>query len=217
MGAVAIGLVAEHSGLTDRFGRTDMSTEVSFQNEPSMIALMRASRKQLKGKEQKLQERIQESQRELKRVRAQLSHLDGFLSLEDGVNPQRVSASARSSGAEICNMVETILRENKNAPTHYSRLTEEVQRRGVVIGGTDPERTLLSSIGKDKRFYRPEKRGQYALREQHWAQLEGKHKGGAGRGAGDSSRSSSRHLGGRIERNPQGGSISFREVGEIPF
>ncbi|MCE2488884.1 MAG: hypothetical protein J4G17_02795 [Anaerolineae bacterium] len=156
-----------------------MAIEIGIHREDSsMIALMEASRKELKQRELLLQKRIQEQQKELKRVRAQLSHLDGFLSLEHGTTRESAATSGRSSGAEICKMVEVILRENGNAPMHYRKLTEEVQKRGVVVCGIEPEKTLLSSISKDNRFIRPAKRGQYALREYKDPQSDAKRKKG---------------------------------------
>ncbi len=187
--------------------------------DASMIALMIASRNQLKQTEQQLLEQIQESQRELKRVRGQLAHLDGFLKLEEGLSSNEVASSSRSSGEEICNMVETILLENENAPMHYSALTEEVQKRGVVIGGIDPERTLLSNIGKDKRFHRPAKRGQYALRDEHLAELENERMNRVVIESEANRRSSSPNQGAYGEWGPQ--SEGFypppSDVGEIPF
>ncbi|MCY4525460.1 MAG: hypothetical protein OXB89_02525 [Anaerolineaceae bacterium] len=183
-----------------------------------MIALMIASRNKLKQTEQNLLEQIQESQRELKRVRGQLAHLDGFLKLEEGVSSKEVASSVRPSGVEICDMVETILLENGNTPIHYSELTEEVQKRGVIIGGIEPERTLLSNIGKDKRFHRPAKRGQYAIRVEHLAQLENKRMDSVDTEADSDKRSSSPNEGGYGEWGPP--SEDFyppSDVGEIPF
>lgn len=183
-----------------------------------MIALMIASRNQLKKTEQNLLEQIQECQRELKRVRGQLAHLDGFLKLEEGLSSKEVVSSVRSSGAEICDMVETILLENGNTPTHYSELTEEVQKRGVVIGGIDPERTLLSNIGKDKRFYRPAKRGQYAICAEHLAQLESERMKSVDTEAESNRRSSSPNQGAYGDWGPSSDDFAPpSDVGEIPF
>lgn len=198
-----------------------MAIEVILEEGPNMITLMRASRGQLQQRERLLLKQIQENQRELKRVRAQITHLDGFLSLEEGKTSDQGTTAIRSSGEEICNMVETILLQNENAPMHYRALTEEVQNRGVVIGGIDPERTLLSNIAKDDRFHRPAKRGQYAIRVerlQQLAQLENEPVNSVDTEADSNRRSSSPNQGEYGEWGPA--SNEFRppaDVGEIPF
>jgi len=55
----------------------------------------------------------------------------------------------------------------KGVPMHYKEILEEVNKRGIVIGGHDPGTTLIAYLGRDKRFAKAPKvgRGYWGLKE----------------------------------------------------
>jgi len=55
----------------------------------------------------------------------------------------------------------------KGVPMHYKEILEEVNKRGIVIGGHDPGTTLIAYLGRDKRFTKAQEagRGYWSLKQ----------------------------------------------------
>jgi hypothetical protein len=70
---------------------------------------------------------------------------------------------AKTAGTPLSETAYEILTARGEA-MHYIPLAQEVQLRGIAIGGKNPANTLLAHLSRDSRFFRPG-RGTYALRE----------------------------------------------------
>lgn len=94
--------------------------------------------------------------------------LEELIRIEGGQLPQGASPvlefpSPPRVGTPISETAYAVLAE-RGKPLHYQQLTQEVQMRGISIGGQNPANTLLAHLSRDDRFYRPS-RGTYGLRE----------------------------------------------------
>lgn len=124
--------------------------------------------KELKAESQELGKEIEERQNRVAKNAQLITHLEGILDLSS--NEQESSSPPllrKASYREVSDLVEKILAECGKKPVHYRELADEVQRRGVELGGADPARTLVAKISKEPRFVRPVSRGFYALRKDY--------------------------------------------------
>ncbi len=127
-----------------------------------------AKLKELKKESQALGREIEERQIRQTKIAQMITHLDGILELTG--NEQKSDtrpALRRADYKEICDFVVQILSERQKKPVHYRELADEVQRRGIELGGANPGRTLVAKISSDTRFVRPVSRGFYALRKDY--------------------------------------------------
>ena len=123
---------------------------------------------ELRKELRRLGSEIVERQNRLAKVAQLISHLEGVLELSsDEHKPDEKPALRRADYKEICDLVEKILAEREKKPVHYRELADEVKRRGIELGGTDPGGTLVAKISKEPRFVRPASRGFYALRKDY--------------------------------------------------
>lgn len=123
---------------------------------------------ELKRESQNLGKEIEELQNRLAKNAQMITHLEGILDLSS--DAQKAGAPPvlrRANYMEVCDLVEQILSERQKNPVHYRELADEVQRRGIELGGAKPGRTLVAIISKDPRFVRPVSRGFYALRKDY--------------------------------------------------
>ncbi|MCY4145998.1 MAG: HTH domain-containing protein [Chloroflexi bacterium] len=130
-------------------------------------------RQSLIGERDRLQPEIEQLRQELASKGQRLQHVLALLSNEPiaGEGPPRRARprSGATPTAQLLDMAEAILRERESEPMHYRDLTDEIRRRGRVIGGKDPAASLVSRMTQDKaqRFIRPTSKGFYALREDY--------------------------------------------------
>ena len=123
---------------------------------------------------------IEEKTRERRFKEERLGHVKALLTSEPPVNDEQVPSRRRTNSAstpspQILDMAVQVLRERNGEPMHYRDLTDELVRRGAVIGGQDPAGALVSRMTQDdnrradgeKRFVRPTSKGFYALREDY--------------------------------------------------
>ena len=123
---------------------------------------------ELKRESKNLGKEIEERQNRLAKHSQMISYLEGVLELSsDEQKLTNKPALRRADYKEICDLVVQILSERQKKPVHYRELADEVQRRGIELGGTKPGRTLVAKISKDPRFVRPVSRGFYALRKDY--------------------------------------------------
>jgi len=120
---------------------------------------------ELRDEAEVLKGEIEERQSRMTNLAQLILRLEEVLELstiEDAPDAKPVLRQANYR--EICDLVEQILVENPGTPMHFQDLAEEVRRRGVLLGGKDPGRTLVAKLVHDPRFVRPERKGYYALR-----------------------------------------------------
>jgi hypothetical protein len=53
-------------------------------------------------------------------------------------------------------------------PMHYRKILEEINKQGVVIGGSDPGTTLIAYLGRDKRFSKAREKGRGYWKLKAW-------------------------------------------------
>lgn len=124
--------------------------------------------KELSKEMQSLGNEIETLQNRQAKVAQLIAHLEGVLELSDVEHTSATMPVLRQAHySEICDLVEKILAERRKKPMHFRELADEVQRRGIELGGADPGRTLVAKMVWDPRFVRPTKRGFYALREDY--------------------------------------------------
>ncbi len=124
--------------------------------------------KELQQESQVLGREIEERQIRQTKIAQMITHLDGILKLSgDEQKPDDKPTLRRANYKEICDLVAQILAERQKQPVHYRELADEVQRRGIELGGADPGRTLVAKLVWDSRFIRPKQKGYYALREDY--------------------------------------------------
>ena len=109
-------------------------------------------------------EQLDDLQRTVARLNADIGHIDALLgetSDADGVATARPSSPPSEN--RTADLVVALLGE-KGEPLHYREIERELRARGdITIEGRDPANILLSRYFDDARLYRP-KRGTYALR-----------------------------------------------------
>ena len=124
--------------------------------------------KELRKELQILGKEIEARQNRQAKIARLITHLDGVLELSSNEQkPDTKPALRRADYKEICDLVAQILAEHQKKPVHYQQLADEVQRRGIAIGGANPGRTLVAKISREPRFVRPVSRGFYALRKDY--------------------------------------------------
>ena len=130
-------------------------------------------RNRIDGEVQELRQTLEETRNALNRKQKQLEHLDRFLesSTDNTENsPQETTTpSHRTNWAMVKDIAEEILRKRNGEHIHFRDLYEELKRQGVVINVKNPRTGLAVAFAKDKgqRFVRSNRRGYYALREDH--------------------------------------------------
>ncbi|MDD9957129.1 MAG: winged helix-turn-helix domain-containing protein [Anaerolineaceae bacterium] len=133
----------------------------------------------LKTESQDLSKEVEALQLQLAKNSQMISHLEGVLELSGTSETNSLPVARKASYDEVCDLVEQILAEKHKNPVHYRELADEVQLRGVKLGGKDPASTLVAMISKEPRFVRPTSRGFYALRKDYPnARNVGEHKRG---------------------------------------
>lgn len=120
---------------------------------------------ELKKEAEELTREISERQGKLANLSQLIKRLEEVLELStlEG-EPDSKPTPRHANYREICELVEQILAENPGTPMHFQDIADEVQRRGIILGGKDPGRTLVAKLVHDARFVRPERKGYYALR-----------------------------------------------------
>lgn len=132
----------------------------------SLNTLLQREKEVLTTRHDELVDQISEAQKELQAVKVRLSHVTGLLG--SGVTPEtELGENSLPRRYDILEMAESILSSRNGAHMHYRELAEEIQARGGHIPGVDAAKTLLARLVKDERFFRPNRRGCYALRHDH--------------------------------------------------
>ena len=137
-------------------------------------ALLLEERSRLRIESQDLREQISAAKGKLTEIEERLVHVEGLLgsnhALEDDSeeNPLPDSRDIPLPGSHnITDIAVEILSERNREPAHFRELAKEVQARGGIIPGVDPDHTLIARLVKDDRFVRPTRRGFYALQRDY--------------------------------------------------
>ena len=105
-------------------------------------------------------------EKQLREVNERIRHVDGLL--RPNSTTENDSNDVPTPGdPDICDIVVEILEERAGEPAHYKLLAAEVKARGGKISSANPASVLLTRLVRDDRFVRPERRGFYALKNDH--------------------------------------------------
>jgi hypothetical protein len=104
--------------------------------------------------------------KERKPLEQALEHVDALLAFEGWESPH-AEDTAHVNGGESGDIsyIDAAVRylAETGQPTHYMVIADILGQRDVFIPGTEPAKTLLAKLNRDKRFKRIKKRGTYAL------------------------------------------------------
>lgn len=144
-----------------------MSTGIRRLDEApdTLIEAVRARLSDLLSERSALEERRVEVDRQLERLRVEVAHLEGLLSVHgEAPNSPPISSPRPEAPASVADEVVAVIREAGSA-LHYEEVERRMRAKGLyTAGGQNPANTLLAKYFNDPRLYRPA-RGTYALRE----------------------------------------------------
>ncbi|HXF50331.1 MAG TPA: winged helix-turn-helix domain-containing protein [Dehalococcoidia bacterium] len=135
------------------------------QTQEKLIELTKHRLAELAQELQGFEERRHNLEKEIERLRREMTYLEGFLRIHEGPSGEASEPTIElQQYPSLADMVVDLLRE-AGEPLHYREIEKRLRAKGLYkAGGRDPANTLLAHYFNDPRLFRP-RRGTYALRE----------------------------------------------------
>lgn len=160
--------------------RMDSFSEALKKKRQSLLKEVTALKEKAVRVQEEASRNIDDLEAQRTRLETKLHHIEQLLVMEApdvSVSPELASAPDEGTVAGLSETAEQPT-DSSNAkeaayqalreighPVYYKELALIVLRRGVMLAGKDPAATLLSHLARDDRFVRPQRRGEYGLRE----------------------------------------------------
>ena len=98
-----------------------------------------------------LQYKVQERELQKNRLDEEIKVLQATICILEGDSPEPTRTSSPAShGSEVTQTIYEILVAER--PLHRDRILQEVQARGIYVGGTKPVNSIGSYLSQDNRF-----------------------------------------------------------------